>query len=116
MHYGFKELTDLLVEFRDRRDWRQFHQPKDLAIGIMVEAGELLEHFLWKSPKEVDGIVQDPVKKGEVSDEIADVVIYALLFAERTGIDLPQAILEKVEKNDRRYPVEQVKGSSDKAP
>ena len=115
MRHGFKELTERLVEFRNRRDWAQFHNPKDLAMGISIEAGELLECFLWKSPEEVKSIATDPMKKVKLSDEIADIVIYSFLFAERSGIDLYEAILKKIEKNAKRYPEEKVRGSAEKA-
>ena len=115
MQYGFEELTGRLVEFRDSRDWAQFHNPKDLALGIVIEAGELLEHFLWKSPGEVGQTIEDPRKREELADEIADIAIYALLFAERTGIDLPRAILRKIEKNAERYPVDEARGKAYKA-
>ena len=103
------DIADLQKEalaFRDARDWAQFHNAKDLAAGLSIESGELLECFLWKDPKSAD-----PAK---VREEIADVLVYALLLAHETKIDLPSAIREKLAKNALKYPVEKAKGRADK--
>ena len=84
-------LMDALVRFRDERDWAQFHNPKDLAVAIAVEAGELLEAYLWK---ESDGA--DPRR---VAEELADVLCYAFLLADRTGLDIATIITDKIRKN-----------------
>ena len=101
-----KQLTDAVLRFRDARDWAQFHNAKDLAAGLSIEAGELLEQFLWKQPKDAD-----PVK---VKEELADVLIFALLLAHEQKIDLAQAIKEKLAQNDAKYPVDKAKGKSTK--
>jgi len=101
-----KQLTDAVLRFRDARDWAQFHNAKDLAAGLSIEAGELLEQFLWKQPKDAD-----PAK---VREELADVLIFALLLAHEQKIDLAQAIKEKLAQNDAKYPVEKAKGKSTK--
>ena len=98
--------------FRDERDWMQFHNPKNLAISISLEASELLEHFQWKTFEESS---QHAVQaKAEISDEIADVAIYLVELCDNLGIDLEAAILEKIKKNAEKYPAEQVRGSSRK--
>lgn len=101
-----KEVTEALLEFRDERDWAQFHNPKDLALALNIEAGELLESFLWKSAEQAD---QD-----EIREELADVLAYALLLADHYGFDVKQIVLEKIKKNALKYPVEKSKGSAKK--
>jgi dCTP diphosphatase len=98
--------------FRDERNWMQFHNPKNLAISISLEASELLEHFQWKSPEESE--MHARVAKAEIADEVADVAVYLIEFADNLGIDLEKAILEKLEKNAAKYPVERAKGSAKK--
>lgn len=105
-----KLLQEKVVEFRDARDWAQFHNPKNLAAAIAIETGELQECFLWASEK--DSFKAG--KKEDVRDELADIFNYILLFAETTGIDLEQAFLEKLQKNEVKYPVGKAKGKSDK--
>lgn len=105
----FKRLTDRVVAFRDERDWQQFHNPKDLALSLSLEASELLENFQWKTSEEA------VEKNGEnIKDELADIVIYALLFANETGINLVEAIEHKIQKNIEKYPVEKAYGSNSK--
>jgi NTP pyrophosphatase (non-canonical NTP hydrolase) len=100
------QLIDLVRKFRDERDWAQFHNAKDLAAGLSIEAAELLEQFLWKQPKEAD-----PAK---VQAELADVLIFALLLAHEQKIDLTQAITQKLAENAAKYPVEKAKGRATK--
>ena len=99
-------ITDKLIHFRDQRDWGQFHNPKDLALAISVEAGELLELFLWKEASNAD--------PERVKEELADVFAFAFLMAHRYGFDVRQIILDKIESNDRKYPVEKSKGNAKK--
>ena len=101
-----KEITQALLEFRDERDWAQFHNPKDLALALNIEAGELLESFLWKSAEQAN---QD-----EIREELADVFAYALLLADHYDFDVKQIVLEKIAKNGLKYPVEKSKGSAKK--
>lgn len=101
-----KEIIQELVKFRDARDWSQFHNPKDLAVALNIEAGELLESFLWKSPEQAD-----PEK---VREELADVLAYAFLMAEKYGFDIKEIMLEKIKKNNEKYPVEKAKGTAKK--
>jgi len=107
-------LTSRILQFRDERDWRQFHRPKDLVLALGIETAELAEHFLWKDEAACDGLAGDPATAGAVSEELADVMIYALLLAERLGIDPEAAILDKLEKNAAKYPVDKSRGSARK--
>ncbi len=101
-----KNLTQLLVDFRDARDWGQFHNPKDLALALSIEAAELNEAFLWKKSEEAD--------MDKVREELADVFAYALLLAHRYGLDVNEIVKAKVAKNEEKYPVEKSKGSAKK--
>ncbi len=100
------EITQALVHFRNERDWEQFHNPKDLAIALSSEAGELLECYLWKNHEEA--------KIDKVKEELADVFAYAFLLAERYGFDVKEIILEKIKKNGEKYPVDKAKGTAKK--
>lgn len=100
------KVIDKLRKFRDERDWKQFHNPKDLALALSIEAGELLEAFLWKSPEEAD------VEK--VREELADVFAYGLLLAEYYELDVQQIVLDKIEQNQKKYPISKAKGSAKK--
>lgn len=95
-----------LRQFRDERDWKQFHNPKDLAVALSIEAGELLEAFLWKAPEAAD--------TEKVKEELADVLAYALLLADSYGFDPEKIVLEKIERNEQKYPVDKAKGRADK--
>jgi NTP pyrophosphatase (non-canonical NTP hydrolase) len=101
-----KELTEALHKFRDERDWAQFHNPKDLALAINIEAGELLEAFLWKSSEQAD--------TDKVKEELADVFTFAFLLAEKYDFNVKQITLEKIEKNALKYPVTKSKGIAKK--
>ncbi len=101
-----KELTAALLKFRDERDWAQFHNPKDLALALNIEAGELLEAFLWKSSEQAE--------IGVVKEELADVLAFAFLLADKYGLDVKQIVLEKIEKNALKYPIEKARGSARK--
>ena len=100
--------------FRDARDWAQFHRAKDLAMGLAVEAGELLELFLWKSEAEVEAARADPAAKVRVGEEMADVLMFLLYLAHERGVDLVAAFHDKLAKNAAKYPVERFKGSARK--
>ncbi len=107
-----EDIAAKIREFRDERDWAQFHNPKDMAIAISIEASELLEHFLWKNPEEVESRVE--AKREDVESEIADIGIYLTELADNLGIDLLLAMEKKISLNAKKYPVKQVKGSSKK--
>jgi NTP pyrophosphatase (non-canonical NTP hydrolase) len=105
-----QEITAKIREFRDERDWAQFHSPKDMAEAICIESAELLEHFLWKRPEQSAQSALD--RKGEVADEIADVAIYLFELADNLGIDLLAAMDAKLAKNAAKYPVSKARGKS----
>lgn len=109
-----ESLKKLAADFRDARDWKQFHTPKDLAMAISVEANELLELFLWKNEKEIGNLAGDKEKLKSIRDEIADVVIASLLLCDTLNLDLSKAVNEKMEQNNRKYPVEKHKGIAKK--
>jgi NTP pyrophosphatase (non-canonical NTP hydrolase) len=108
------DLVAAVTAFRDARDWAQFHKPKDLAAAIAIEAGELQERFLWKTDAEVDQDLADAAKKAGVADEIADVVMFAMLLSDRLGIDLAEAIAAKLAANEQKYPVKLARGNARK--
>lgn len=101
-----QEIISELKKFRDERDWEQFHNPKDLALAINIEAAELLELFLWKNAEDAN--------KEKVKQELADVLSFALLLADKYGLDVKQIILDKIKLNGEKYPVEKAKGTSKK--
>ncbi|HNG97874.1 MAG TPA: nucleotide pyrophosphohydrolase [Candidatus Absconditabacterales bacterium] len=101
------ELQKEIIAFRDARDWKKFHNPKDLVNAIAIEVSELMEHFLRKSQEESYDIAKN---KPEVKEEIADIFNYLLLLAHEADIDLSEVVLEKIKKNDAKYPVKKVKG------
>lgn len=101
-----EELTAALLKFRDERDWAQFHNAKDLALALNIEAAELLEVFLWKN--------SDQANIDSVKEELADVFTFAFLLADKYDLDVKRIVLEKMEKNALKYPVEKSKGSAKK--
>jgi dCTP diphosphatase len=107
-----KKITQKIKIFRDVRDWKQFHNHKDVALSLVLEATEVLEHFQWKSPQEVIEHAKD--NKDELSDELADVAIYLFELADNLGIDIPKAIDAKMKKNAIKYPVHKAKGKHTK--
>lgn len=108
------ELKQKVKEFCEERDWDKYHSAKDLAIGIITESAELLEHFRFKNKEEIEEMMKNPEKKAEISDEMADVFYFILRMAQRYDIDLVEALNNKIEKNRQRYPVEKAKGSNKK--
>jgi dCTP diphosphatase len=108
------DLVAAVAAFRDARDWAQFHKPKDLAAAIAIEAAELQERFLWKTDAEVDQDLVHAAKKAGVAEEIADVVMFAMLLSDRLGIDLAEAIAAKLAANGKKYPVKLARGSARK--
>lgn len=109
------QLKELLLKFRDERDWKQFHDPKNLAEAISIEAAELLELFLWKSPEDVAHLLGSDGKfKDAVEEEFADILCFILNFANAANIDVSSAVKSKIEKNRKKYPVEKAKGSAAK--
>lgn len=101
-----EEITQALLKFRNERDWEQFHNPKDLALAINVEAGELLELFLWKNAENAN--------KEKVKEELADILAFSFLLAEKYSLDVKQIVLDKMRLNGEKYPVDKSKGSAKK--
>jgi NTP pyrophosphatase (non-canonical NTP hydrolase) len=108
------ELQSAVRAFCEARDWDQFHGPKDLAIGLITEASELLEHFRFKSEDECRALFNHPTKSEAIRHEIADVFFFLLRFSQMYGIDLAGALREKMLQNAEKYPVEKAKGSNQK--
>lgn len=105
-----KQLQKIVIEFRDARDWKQFHNPKDIAAAIAIEAWELQEKFLWKTQEQS----YELWKGSEVAEEVADIFNYLLLFSDACWIDLEKAFLDKIEKNNQKYSVDKSKWKNDK--
>ena len=106
MENDIKTLTEAINRFTEERDWDQFHNPKDLAIALSVEASELLEAFLWKKPEEA--------KVEKIREELADVINYSLLLASKYGLDVSEIVMDKLRRNAEKYPVEKARGSAKK--
>jgi len=109
---NIKNLTERIIAFRDARDWKQFHNPKDCAISLSLEASEVLEHFQWKSKEEMEKYVIE--QKGEIGEELADVLYWVLLMSHDLNIDVLDALEKKITKNEEKYPVEKAKGKHTK--
>ncbi len=107
-------LQRAAVAFRDAREWGPFHQPKDLALGLLAEAGELAEVFLWKSPEELRALARPGPERDRLGEEMADVLLFLLYLAEWSGLDLLRASGDKLEENARKYPVEKARGTARK--
>ena len=103
-------LKEAVRQFAAERAWEPFHSPKNLSMGLAVEAAELMEHFLWEDPEASRQLAQDPVRLGEVADEMADVACYLLTLSYTLGVDLSDAIVAKIAKNAVKYPVEKYRG------
>ena len=109
---NIKKLTKKLIAFRNERDWEQFHNPKDVALSLTLEAAEVLEHFQWKNNKELEDYVK--THKDEIGEELADVFNWVLILSHDIGIDIAHASAKKLEKNKKKYPVHKAKGKSTK--
>ena len=108
------QVQQTMQNFVDERDWEQFHNPKNIAMALTVEAAELLEIFQWLSAEEAQNINNDPILKEKVSHELADIMLYLCRLADKTAINLQTAITEKMQLNAQKYPAALVKGSSKK--
>jgi dCTP diphosphatase len=104
-----EEILNKILAFREARDWKQFHNPKDLALSLVLESAEVLEHFQWKNEAEIETYIKS--HKDEIGEELADVFYWILLISHDLGIDIFKAIHKKMEKNEAKYPVEKAKGS-----
>jgi len=103
-------LRQMVEQFVDHRDWHQFHTPKNLAMSMAIEAAELMEHFQWLSAEQSRAVAKQPDKLAAVSEELADVLCYALAMANELGLDVSTAIAEKMAKNERKYPADRYQG------
>ncbi len=112
MSKTIEALTSEIRAFRDARDWLQFHNPKELAVAITAEAGELLQHFVWQSPEQSAQRIVD--RRAEIESEVADVAILLFEFADNCGIDLADAMRAKLARNEERYPAGKARGSNKK--
>ena len=108
------EMKAIVKEFCEARDWDQYHNPKDLSIGIVTEAAELIEHFRFKSKMEMIDIMEDSDKRTAISEELSDILFFILRFAQMYDIDLSKEFLRKISLNEKKYPVEKFKGSNKK--
>lgn len=99
-----ERITARLRDFAEVRRWERFHTPKNLAMALAAEAGELLEHFQWLTPEESSALAEDPEALEAVADELADVAIYLLRMADVMGVDLPAAVDQKIKRNEERFP------------
>ena len=106
------ELTKKIVDFRDARDWKQFHNPKDMALSLVLEAGEVMEHFQWKNKEEMSKCLLD--EKQDIGDELADVLYWVLLMSKDFEIDILEALEIKLKKNQAKYPIDKAKGKHTK--
>jgi len=107
------DLKDIVKNFCDERDWDQFHNAKELAVALIIEVSELLEIFRWKTHEEVDNLFRNN-KFNDIKEELADIFYFLLRISQRYNIDLSRALVEKIEKNKERYPVDKFKGSNKK--
>ncbi|WP_298157152.1 nucleotide pyrophosphohydrolase [Flavobacterium sp.] len=105
----YKKVIDALIQFRNERDWKQFHDSKNLALAISIEASELNELFLWKKESEADNVNIEKLK-----EELADVLSFSFLLAEKHNLDIFEIVLDKIRKNGEKYPVERAKGTAKK--
>lgn len=106
------KIVKKILAFRDDRDWKQFHNPKDLAISLVLEAGEVMEHFQWKNKEEVTEYGKE--YKEEIGEELADVYKYLMLLCNELNVDIEKAVLQKIKKDGDKYPINKAKGKHTK--
>jgi len=109
MKNNFEEISERIIKFRNDRNWKQFHNPKDMAISLVLESTEFLEHFQWKDKNEIEVLLKSHIE--DVADELSDVLYWVLLIANDLGIDLNKASNKKMAKNEAQYPVDKSKGN-----
>ncbi len=107
-----KKLTQIILDFREARDWKQFHNPKDSAIALVSEAVEVLDELKWKNEKEIEEYLK--TKKSKIGDELCDVLFWVLLMMHDLNIDLDKQFISKMDENAKKYPQEKVKGKNNK--
>ncbi|MCK5884357.1 MAG: nucleotide pyrophosphohydrolase [Bacteriovoracaceae bacterium] len=108
------KIKKYLEDYAKARDWEQFHNPKNIAMALSVEASELVELFQWLTPEQALAIKNDPAKLNHVSDELADILSYTILMSKYLGINLEEALDNKLEKNAEKYPVDKARGTAKK--
>lgn len=106
------ELIKKIIAFRNARDWKQFHNPKDVSLSLVLEAGEVMEHFQWKNKEEIKNYIK--TNKNAVGEELADVLYWVLLMSHDLKIDILDALDKKIKRNEDKYPVKKVKGKHTK--
>lgn len=111
---NIQEIKEFVKKYCEDRDWDQFHGAKDLAVALIIEGAELLEHFRFKGDKEVEELFKDPKKKEEIEDEMADILYFLSRLAQKYNIDLSEAFERKMENGAKKYPIEKAKGSNKK--
>lgn len=109
---GISNLTNRIIDFRDARDWKQFHNPKDVALSLSLEAAEVLEHFQWKNGKELEEYIE--THREHIGEELSDVLYWVLLMSHDLDIDIIEALSKKMDKNEAKYPEDKFKGSHKK--
>lgn len=109
-----KQLADIIIKFRDDRDWNQFHSPIQLALSLSLESSEILELFQWKNDQEISKAMKDPIFQQRLKEEMSDVLAYLLLLSQKTGIDLEKSFQEKIRANEVKYPINKAKGKPTK--
>jgi len=107
-----QEMTEKVKAFCEARDWDQYHDPKELSIGLSTEANELLSIFRFKSKEQMQAIFDDSQKRAHVEEEVADVFFFLLRFAQMNNLDLEECLDQKLERNEEKYPVDKVKGKN----
>lgn len=106
------EIVKKIINFRDARDWKQFHNPKDVSLSLVLEAGEVMEHFQWKNKEEIEKYIK--TNKDDIGEELADVLYWILLMGHDLDIDVFDALDKKIKKNEEKYPIEKAKGKHTK--
>lgn len=107
-----QDLTDIIIKFRNARNWKQFHNPKDMALSLVLEAAEVMEHFQWKNENEIKRCIN--THKQEIGEELSDVLYWVLLISYDLGIDIKKAFEKKMEISNKKYPVKKAKNSHKK--
>ena len=107
-----RQLIEKIRRFRDKRDWKQFHNPKDSSISLLLEAAEVMEHFQWKSAEEIKEYVKE--HKGEIGEELSDVLFWVLLMSHDLKLDIVKEFNKKLKKNEKKYPVKKARGKHTK--
>ncbi|OGH48149.1 MAG: nucleotide pyrophosphohydrolase [Candidatus Levybacteria bacterium RIFCSPLOWO2_01_FULL_39_10] len=107
-----KKLTDRIKKFRNKRNWRQFHNPKDISLSLVLEATEVMEHFQWRNDVEIRKHIRE--HKEEIGEELADVLYWILLMSSDLKIDIKKALEGKMKKNEKKYPIYKAKGKHEK--